>query len=406
MAPTPEERGVADRGTSTRGEVLRAGRPPGYATLTHASQLVNHETGIRMTFSIMEGKRLIALARAKNEFLIHQIDELQGTPEEIARAESDLAESLLQMRAEFDRRLKDPKLYDEYVKLGWGSADAPFAGVTDSADPFMHYRLWQSLLLPERKPKRRKRKKKEFVLPSYLRGPLPKPEPPSDEEFKRDFAQALRTVPNFGRRRPEQEIDRYKEQLDALEQDGTDIFDRIAFVSDGTSVAIELLELGFGAQVFATGFAAVSLIGGTLFMLGQSSQKSAQTAQRNGFRLTSKQYLKQLKEKRGKGVRVSVSRALRDVRKYDWESYHDALYVPNLSQGRYKEYYEKGAREAAQVVNNIADIADQTTRTQVNLSKLRFKYKRARIAKHFIDVAHRRRIKFYVAFLRKAKIIR
>ncbi|MEO1369376.1 MAG: hypothetical protein AAFX50_19535, partial [Acidobacteriota bacterium] len=328
-----------------------------------------------------------------------------GSPKDIARLESALATSLLAMRAEFDRRLYDPKHYDAYIKIGWGAHGVPFAGVTDSLDPFRHYRLWESLVLPEPKPKRRKKKKKD-VIPSYWRRPNPIPEPPGDAEFEVDWGVAMRLDPSIRRRRPQDELDRHKDQVDGIRTDGTDLFDRISFVSDGTAVTVELLGLGFGAQVLSTGFSAVAMLASTFVSIGSGAQGSAEAANLWGFKLTAIQYRKQIARRKGKGVRVSVNRAVIDVMRYDKVRFIQARLGPSMSESTFTTYFMKGAREAAQVANDIADLADRTTRHQVNMSNLRFKYSQQRIEERFVEEAHKRRLRFYDKFLRQAKIIR
>ncbi|MEM7516597.1 MAG: hypothetical protein AAF368_06715, partial [Planctomycetota bacterium] len=79
MAPTPEERGVADRGLDGRGDMLRAGWPRGYDALTTATAVLKFELSTHPFMAMKDGKRLLASARAKHRFLVEHIDQLQGT---------------------------------------------------------------------------------------------------------------------------------------------------------------------------------------------------------------------------------------------------------------------------------------------------------------------------------------
>ncbi|MEO1367855.1 MAG: hypothetical protein AAFX50_11825, partial [Acidobacteriota bacterium] len=66
MAPTPEERGVTDRGTGAQGEVLRAGWPRGYDAFTDAAALLKFELSTQPLMALKDGKRLLEAARAKH----------------------------------------------------------------------------------------------------------------------------------------------------------------------------------------------------------------------------------------------------------------------------------------------------------------------------------------------------
>lgn len=389
MAPTPEERGVADRGVVSRGFVLQADHPAEYDGVYHAKVVSGMEFSHQMVMTRFSTERLLAWARAKHKFLLHHSDKLEGTPAEVARAQSDLAKTLLAMRQEAMRRVENPTS----TRLGKHSQDQPDGPIDliDSMDPFMQYRLWKGYVLPEPKPRKREKRKAQRSEPT--------PDPPrkADPIFVDDDGKGVRKAAN-------KRIEQAKRDMDDLMKGQTDIFNRITFVMDGAALGIELGTIAgvatIGVQILGTGLAAASVLFGTVISMGQGVQASEAVTRKNGFKIAYRYYYHQLENLKGKAPRVSYKQAYRSLLK-DKIAYRSVRTVYSLSDGVFKQALLSGMKEAATVVNKLADIADEVTREQ--FAPLRKKYSAAELQDLFHDAAHRNRLRLYRAVKKKLK---
>ena len=384
MAPTPRERGVSDRGVEARAIEVRAGRPPGYASIDHAEQVYGMELGHRLALRLMSKKDLIAKARAKHEFLVHHSDELKGTAAEKARAQSYIAETLLAMKDEAERRMEEPQ---ERPLGGFGPVelDGPEQfTLLEAINPFMNESRWQEYVIAPPRPKRRRRRRRPVPPPA------PEPERKADPIFIDDGGTGVIEA-------AESRLRQAKDDVDDLMKDTTDTFSRISFVLDYSATGVELLGVAglatFGGLAIGTGMAATGVLLGVATSMGQGVQLAAAGAQKRGFILGYRYFWTQLKRSKGKGVRVKARRAWKDI----WQNHQAVLaqdrLTYSLSDGEFYRHYLAGVEEAAQLVNSLADIADEVTRAQ--FADLRKKYTAEELQELFYEAAHRNRLRLY-----------